>query len=228
MRQTLVPDAIPVLSPGRHRTPRKGACFMEFASYLAGERWSDHPGCTHPALAALARGVNDSVSDEARGELVSLIPEVVGLTGDEPSLDLWIALHAAQAAIRIAPETRQRVLALAIMKAESELAEAEGREPGTMTTDSRKALDDAPGARSWAQGYLREHEPARVRPSNVAAVLENAMIGINQSVSPHKDALLVGLLSSAIAHFQTVLAAEQPAPAALPGDAHDLGAVRTS
>jgi len=28
---------------------------MEFASYLAGERWSDHPACTHPLLAVLAR-----------------------------------------------------------------------------------------------------------------------------------------------------------------------------
>ena len=33
---------------GRHRNPRKGACFMEMASFLAGERWSDHPQCTHP------------------------------------------------------------------------------------------------------------------------------------------------------------------------------------
>jgi hypothetical protein len=215
MRQTMVPDAVPVLSPGRHRTPRKGACFMEFASYLAGERWSDHPGCTHPALAALARGVNDSVSDAARAELVSLIPAVVGLNGDAPSLDLWVGLHSAQAAIRIAPETRQRVLALAIIKAEAELAEAEGREPGSMTTASRRALDDAPGAWKWAEDYLRDHAPAQTRPSNVAVVLENAMIGINQSVSPHKDALLVGLLSSAIAHFQNVLSAGPSEPARL-------------
>ena len=32
---------------------------MELASYLAGERWSAHPPCTHPLLAALARDVND-------------------------------------------------------------------------------------------------------------------------------------------------------------------------
>ena len=43
--------AVPVLSRGKHRNPRKGACFMEFASYLAGEPWSDHPACTHPLLA---------------------------------------------------------------------------------------------------------------------------------------------------------------------------------
>jgi hypothetical protein len=42
------PDLLPILSPGKHRSPRTGACFMELASLLAGERWSDHPACTHP------------------------------------------------------------------------------------------------------------------------------------------------------------------------------------
>ena len=49
------PALLPVLSRGKHRNPRKGACFMEFASLLAGERWSDHPACTHPLLAAVAQ-----------------------------------------------------------------------------------------------------------------------------------------------------------------------------
>ena len=48
-----VPDLVPILSRGKHRNPRKGACFMELASYLAGERWSDHPRCTHPLLASV-------------------------------------------------------------------------------------------------------------------------------------------------------------------------------
>jgi hypothetical protein len=34
---------LPILSRGRHRNPRKGACFMEMASVLAGEKWTDHP-----------------------------------------------------------------------------------------------------------------------------------------------------------------------------------------
>ena len=59
MKPSTLPDGIPVLSRGRHRTPRRGACFMEFASVLAGERWSDHPSCTHPVLGQLARQVNE-------------------------------------------------------------------------------------------------------------------------------------------------------------------------
>ena len=68
-----LPELVPVLSRGKHRTPRHGACFMELASYLTGERWSDHPACTHPLLAALARDVNDFSSDAGRSRLARLI-----------------------------------------------------------------------------------------------------------------------------------------------------------
>ena len=60
------PDVMPILSRGKHRSPKKGACFMELASFLAGETWSDHPACTHHLLASLARDVNDHVGDHAR------------------------------------------------------------------------------------------------------------------------------------------------------------------
>ena len=92
---TRLPDAVPVLSRGKHRNPRKGGCFMEFASYLAGEPWSDHPKCTHPLLAALARDVNDHVSDEARARLVPLIPSVIGLTPEDRIVDVEIAVNDA-------------------------------------------------------------------------------------------------------------------------------------
>src|SRR6187399_1829020 len=72
------PDLIPVLSRGKHRNPRRGACFMEMASFLAGERWSDHPACTHPVLATLARCVNDMLDDTSRQRISTMIPEVVG------------------------------------------------------------------------------------------------------------------------------------------------------
>ena len=65
MKVPAVPDGVPVLSRGRHRSPRRGGCFMEFASFLAGERWSDHPACTHPLLGQLARQVNDLIGDSA-------------------------------------------------------------------------------------------------------------------------------------------------------------------
>ncbi len=94
MKSSSVPDGVPILSRGKHRSPRRGACFMEFASFLAGERWSDHPSCTHPLLAQLARQVNDSLSDGDRQQLVPLIPLVVGRRGDDRT---WLTLPVAVA-----------------------------------------------------------------------------------------------------------------------------------
>src|SRR5690606_9481396 len=83
-----VPDLVPQLSRGKHRNPRKGACFMELASYLAGERWSDHPSCTHPLLSTMARLVNDHTTDDGRDRLGRLVPSVIGLTSEDPRVDV--------------------------------------------------------------------------------------------------------------------------------------------
>lgn len=47
---------------------------MEYVSVLAGERFSDRPRCTRPALAWLGQRVNDAVSDAARDELILRAP----------------------------------------------------------------------------------------------------------------------------------------------------------
>lgn len=79
-----VPDQLPILQRGRHRRPEDGACVMEYVSVLAGCAFTDHPRCTHPALATLARLVNDWIDDdETRSELALLAPDLIGLgTGD--------------------------------------------------------------------------------------------------------------------------------------------------
>ncbi|MGH8944263.1 MAG: hypothetical protein ACRDWF_15710, partial [Acidimicrobiia bacterium] len=105
------PEMVPVLSKGKHRSPHKGACFMEYASFLAGERWSDHPRCTHPLLAGVARDINDHTSDAGRYRLVPLIPSVVGLNGEDPRVDVGIAARCALVALPVVAEPRQRALA---------------------------------------------------------------------------------------------------------------------
>src|SRR4051795_9579975 len=116
MKSSSVPDGVPVLSRGKHRSPRRGACFMEFASFLAGERWSDHPACTHPLLAQLARQINDVTGDAGRRRLVPLIPSVVGRLGDGRT---WLTLPVELAAAQIldVPEATQRVLAAGLRSA---------------------------------------------------------------------------------------------------------------
>ena len=148
-----VPEVVPILSRGKHRNSRKGACFMEMASYLAGERWSDHPKCTHPLLAMVARLVNDNTSDDHRSRLAELIPSVIGLTTTDRRADARIALCCATAALPIASAKRQNVMAVSVLAAERALAALEGREPGTLDRRSIEALDSAPRAAAWARQF---------------------------------------------------------------------------
>jgi hypothetical protein len=57
---------------------------MEVASFLAGERWSDHPGCAHPVLAAAARSVNDLTSEQELHRLAPLVPLVLDTARPDP------------------------------------------------------------------------------------------------------------------------------------------------
>jgi hypothetical protein len=154
-REMTLPELVPVLSAGRHRNPRKGACFMEMASFLAGEKWSDHPSCTHPQLASLARLVNDSLDDVNRPRLVTLIPDVVGLTGTDLDLDLAIAARAAARALPVAPAMRQNVLAVGLLTAQRLASPRPGVRP-LVDSLCAEAFEAAPDARAWAERYSRD------------------------------------------------------------------------
>ena len=203
MKQT--PDIMPVLSRGSHRSPRKGACLMELASYLAGERWSDHPACTHPLLAALAREVNDRVGDDTRQGLAQLIPDVVGLNGDDPRVYSWIALEAARTALPVVSAERQRVMAVAILHCERTLNVHENRRADHLSAASRRLLADAPEAARWAEcftrmgwGRARSFE-RRSAPSIVRCAVE----GISNASVQDPDGILVGLLQATVANCRT-------------------------
>ncbi|HEY4792359.1 MAG TPA: hypothetical protein VIJ05_13715, partial [Actinomycetes bacterium] len=148
------PELLPILSRGKHRNPRKGACFMEFASLLAGEPWSDHPACTHPLLAAVARHVNDYTSDAGRARLAELIPSVIGLTGEDLHIDARIALGSARLALPVVAAERQGVLAVAVLSCERVLAELDGRPVGDLEDQSRSALAQVPHAARWADRFI--------------------------------------------------------------------------
>src|SRR5215208_1046202 len=145
---------LPILSRGKHRSPRKGACFMEFASLLAGERWSDHPACTHRLLAAVARHVNDYTSDAGRARLVELIPSVIGLTGQDLHIDAAIALGSARLALPVVAADRQGVMAVAVLSCERVLAELDGRPVRALAEQSRSALAQVPQAARWAEHFI--------------------------------------------------------------------------
>jgi hypothetical protein len=207
---------MPVLSRGKHRRPRKGACFMEFASFLAGERWSDHPACTHPLLASLARLVNDYTSDEQRQKLVGLAPTVVGLTSDDVRVDLRIALRAAVTALPVVAEHRQRSMAATILVANRLLAMLDGRPASYLEDASRDAMEQVPLAARWAYEHF---ETARVsirrfRRYGAPAAVLYAVDGIAKSCTSDPEGMLRDLLAAAIADVVAIkAAAERQAPA---------------
>jgi hypothetical protein len=192
--------AVPVLSRGKHRNPRKGACFMEFASYLAGEPWSDHPACTHPLLAGVARDVNDCTTDAGRARLAPLIPSVIGLTPDDPHVVPRVTARCIQHALPIVSQERQYILAVALLVGEKQLAALDGRPPDDLEPASREALESVPSAAKWARSFTaRAHRSTpdfakRTAPRAVSCAVE----GISQACVPDPDDRLYNLLTSAI------------------------------
>ena len=181
---------------------------MELASFLAGERWSDHPSCTHPLVASIARMVNDSTSDEARQQLAGLIPSVIGTGRDDPRWDVRIARRAALTALPIASAERQRVLAVGILGCERALAELEMRPLDDVSAESQDALADVPDAHRWAVRFSHEqHVPLRRFLGSAApAVVRIAVIAIANSWIVDRDTALRDLLERVIAEVDGLVA----------------------
>lgn len=205
--QPQVPDLMPLLSRGKHRKPSKGACFMELASYLAGERWSDHPRCTHPLLAGLARLVNDNISDAKRPLLAELLPAVIGLNGDDVRVDARITLRCARTALPVACDERQRVMAVAVLSADRLLAELEGRDPGALEPESSWALEQVPLAAQWARSIATKTglSPRAFRQHAAPVAVRSAVHGIAQACIPQPDELLYDLMAHAVQDTAVVL-----------------------
>lgn len=187
------PQLMPILSAGRHRSAARGACFMEYASYLAGEPWSDRPACTHPLLSALARDVNDLTSDSNRSLLLPLVPRVVGLY---PAGDLYaaeIAVLAASAALPIASMERQRALAAGLLS----LVRRVGDE--RLDELAEFALAQVPDVDRWARHYLSNAFATKGRWQHAAeAMVHTATVGIALACVENPDAHQRALLEAAV------------------------------
>jgi hypothetical protein len=175
---------------------------MELASFLADERWSDHPACTHPLLAALARDVNDLVGDEARRQIAPLVPEVIGLNVRDPRIDALLAREVALAALPVVSEERQRVAALGLLRCEEVLNELDGRPPGQVSRRVESALADVPHARDWARQY-RQVGVGRFDDfgrRSAPTIIHSAVLGIGEAAVTDAEQRLVDLLRRSIAN----------------------------
>lgn len=118
-------DAI-VLREGGHRTRGDGMCLMEAVAFFAGEKHSDRPDCTSPALAEYARRLNDRLkNDRERARLKVLIPILVGTNQPEAEAE------------------RRRVIVLGTAREIVPLAFEFAKVPGEHTSNLRALKDDA-------------------------------------------------------------------------------------
>lgn len=201
---TNTPELVPMLSRGKHRSPRKGACFMEFASYLAGERWSDKPACTHALLAGLARLVNDNVDDDTRAGMVEMIPQVVGLTSDDARVDAMVALRCASVALPVAAERQQRALAVGVLTCERFLSDQGGQSCPSAATVAAQALASAPAATAWARDF-RCGRPVQAKVFRRRAapwVVRLSVASVVGSAGTRANRLLLRMLQQGIADVQ--------------------------
>ncbi|MCP2366916.1 hypothetical protein BCL57_001070 [Agromyces flavus] len=182
---------------------------MEFASYLAGERWSDHPACTHPTLAHLARMVNDLTSDDGRARLTSLIPSVVGLTSDDPVLDVMLAARAAASALPVAAEERQRSQAVGLRVALAILADRDDDLSAELREFGEAALRSAPAADDWAARFIAEIGPGprRMTARQCRDIVAGAVDGIARACVRDPDDRLVALLTATVSDTSRFLGA---------------------
>jgi hypothetical protein len=68
------------LAKGRHDSPDRGACVMELASMLAGDRFTDHPRDVCPVIAGFLRSYNDLLPDGQPDDLYAYASLAVGTT----------------------------------------------------------------------------------------------------------------------------------------------------
>lgn len=191
---------------------------MELASYLAGERWSDHPACTHPLLAALARLVNDNVGDESRAKLVGLVPSIIGLASDDLRVDARIALRCATTALPVAAAERQLALAVSVLAAEEMLARLDGAPSGRLSERSRLAMEEVPHAAEQARRFSRAARITEKGFRRYAApnAVQLSVVGIVQACIPDPDTLLRRLLEEAIADCTALIRGPQTTESAPP------------
>jgi hypothetical protein len=192
------PDGMPVLEAGAHRDARSGSCVMEYVSVLAGERFTDRPRCTHPAVAALAWQVNDAVSHEARQHLGLRAVDLVGAGRDLDGPVRPVVLAAvARAGLRLDPTSRFFTrLARRVEEAQAKAAQrrAEGRDAG-----------DGAGGRIATLLHVGpvNHACAHLLVASRAAGLD----------ATARDAVLVDLLDDCLA---AVRAGQVPTPTVVP------------
>jgi hypothetical protein len=168
-------EGLPELRSGSHLSPEDGACLMEYVSVIAGTPFSDHPRCTDPTLAALARFVNDASTDAGRPLLTAFAPELAGTGPVDP-----------------------RGTAAIVLATVSYADEAAG-EPAALRRTVRRAqrwYDRVTGAGALAS--LARHLDPVHRRGTAYRCLEKSVVVLRALPEARRDSALQGALAAAM------------------------------
>jgi hypothetical protein len=136
-----VPDSMPVLTRGKHRRPRNGACLMEYVSVLAGQTFSDSPECTDRTLAVVARAINDCSGDVMRQRLALLASDLTTAGPLDLAAQQDLARRCLLTAIPYSCCDRRRVLIVGLLGLERAAAgTTTGFSPSVVGLDAEFAL----------------------------------------------------------------------------------------
>ena len=183
-----VPDQLPVLTRGWHRSPQDGACVMEYVSVLAGGRFTDHPRCTPPALAALARLVNDRIIDDnVRSRLALLAPDLIE--------------------VRAGPATTHCIVAWCLVTAAA-LQPAPSRAAARRLVRTRARLRRLERGDRWVRAWMRCWEVLNPPNVTVSTAFQLVVERMQDLPQPERDARLSELLHTAVAECRML--ANQP------------------
>lgn len=193
------------LDAGDH-SARRGACFTELASVLAGEPFSSSPECVSPVIRRFGITLNDRLPDEKRQRLRPYVLRSLGTAGDGRD-DERIRMCREWAVEKVIPELLDRAGLTADATMLRELA------PDATVTEVRQAIRAARGAAwaSWSttRQAIRERvrEAARERglPVDAVAAVDAAVVVAVDAVAADAigaiavavDAAVVGVAADA-------------------------------
>ena len=157
------------LEKGKHTSPEEGMCLLEAVSYIAGEDFTDRPKCVSPVLAEFGRILNDFLSDDARQQLIPLIPKLIGtLNPEQDQRDglrcaHWLAAHWSPTWLDLVPELESHATALRAIPAPKTWVDVEGWFAVMDAAEgaAQGATQDAVWEAAWAASGNAAGEAAR-------------------------------------------------------------------
>jgi hypothetical protein len=194
-----VPDAMPVLTRGKHKRPRNGACLMEYVSVLAGGPFTDAPACTDPTLAIIARSVNDYSGDEMRQRLALLASDLSVAGEVDRATQQAMVRRCLLTALPLSTGSRRRVLVVGLLGLERAASGSTKGTPEQVSLDAEFALLGCDTAVREAIDRLEELPVSlpQYHKRGVAASVEMAVATIAEEATD-SDELLYRLLVSCL------------------------------